>query len=329
MEKDLLISIIVPVYNAEKYLERCVESILKQTYTTFEIILINDGSTDSSKAICENYSKQDDRIRIITKNNTGVADTRNIGLSVARGEYIAFVDSDDYIDENMLQRMIEKAVANDSDIVMCGYNIVSNGVIASAKMDYDESYANYQQIKDSLLYLYYTDKHVGLYSLCNKLIKKDVYLNEVVFDISLKRGEDAWFLFQCLKRCNRVDYISETYYYYCQNDVSIMHTLYEDQYEKWVSMRKRLLDENKDLKFDIDYALFYREFLYKVSTYCRDLAKIKKYDVIMDIINDEFYLNALNYSTGFPKHLQIIQGVTKRRWSRMVCLLYRIWTIKN
>lgn len=113
------ISIIVPVYNVERYIERCVESICQQTYTNTEIILVDDGSTDSSGKICDEIAVKDPRIRVIHQQNSGLSAARNAGLAVAKGEYIAFVDSDDYIAQEMYSVMIENMEKYDLDIIGC------------------------------------------------------------------------------------------------------------------------------------------------------------------------------------------------------------------
>lgn len=115
------ISIVVPIYNAEKYLERCIQSILVQTYSDFEVLLINDGSKDNSIKICQQYEKKDNRIKVIDKKNEGVSQTRNQGIKIARGKYIQFIDSDDFIEPNMLEEMLEKAEKEEVDVCICGF----------------------------------------------------------------------------------------------------------------------------------------------------------------------------------------------------------------
>ena len=115
-----MISIIIPVYNSDKYLKRCINSILKQTFIDLEIILVDDGSTDNSLKICEAYQKQDDRIRVIHKENGGSTSARKAGVQIARGEYIAFVDSDDWIEEIFFERLYDEAKIHKTDIVASG-----------------------------------------------------------------------------------------------------------------------------------------------------------------------------------------------------------------
>ena len=115
------ISVIVPIYNTEKYLARCIESILCQTYTNLEIILVDDGSTDKSGDICDFYARKDNRVKVVHKENGGAAAARNFALNMVTGQYIGFVDSDDYTDIEMYQKLYEKAKQENADIVVCGY----------------------------------------------------------------------------------------------------------------------------------------------------------------------------------------------------------------
>ena len=114
-----LISVIVPVYNTEKYLDRCIQSVLAQTYTNWELLLIDDGSTDSSGTICDQYAAEDNRIRVFHKENGGVSSARNLGLDNAKGEWITFVDSDDWVEPSMLKELLAIALDNDADYVYC------------------------------------------------------------------------------------------------------------------------------------------------------------------------------------------------------------------
>ena len=121
---EQLVSIIVPVYNAEKYLKRCVDSILVQDYSNIELILMDDGSTDASGTICDDYAKQDGRVRVVHKENTGVSDTRNRALDLAEGVYVQFLDSDDWIEPETLEKTLEAGLREEADLVMFGFRWV-------------------------------------------------------------------------------------------------------------------------------------------------------------------------------------------------------------
>ena len=121
------ISIIVPVYNAEKYLHRCVDSILAQTFTDFELLLINDGSKDNSGKICDEYAAKDPRVRVFHKENGGVSSARNMGLDNAKGEWVTFVDSDDWLVHNIYEKMLHKLVEENADLCLCDINMYWGG----------------------------------------------------------------------------------------------------------------------------------------------------------------------------------------------------------
>ena len=124
MEKDK-ISVIIPVYNTELYLRRCLESVINQTYTNLQIIIIDDGSTDNSLKICTEYAQNDNRLIVYSQNNSGVSAARNKGLDMATGDYIAFVDSDDFIENDMFAKLLNTMVNNEADIIVCGIKFYS------------------------------------------------------------------------------------------------------------------------------------------------------------------------------------------------------------
>ena len=123
-----MVSIIIPAYNAEKYIEQCIDSIISQTYKNIEVIIVNDGSTDNTLAICEKYAKEDKRIKIVKKKNEGVSKARNDGIKIATGKYIMFIDSDDYIDDDYIEIMHKNIVEKKADLVVSNYTRDKNGV---------------------------------------------------------------------------------------------------------------------------------------------------------------------------------------------------------
>ena len=140
-----MISVIVPVYKVEKYLRQCIESIQRQTYSDLEIILVDDGSPDGCPAICDEYARNDKRIKVLHQENGGLSVARNVGLDIAKGEYIAFVDSDDYIKENMYEMLYNKIVMEDADLIICSYDKVDEN---NNKID------NYSPLQDEVLESY-------------------------------------------------------------------------------------------------------------------------------------------------------------------------------
>lgn len=141
-----MISIIIPIYNVEKYLNKCIDSILNQTYSDLEIILVDDGSTDKSSEICEYYKEIDNRIRVIHKKNGGLSEARNVGIDIAKGEYIAFLDSDDWADENLYKRLYQLSQKYSSDISMCSFKWVQNEKEVLNKIDEEIVYSNLEAL---------------------------------------------------------------------------------------------------------------------------------------------------------------------------------------
>lgn len=203
------ISIIIPVYNAEKYLSRCIESIISQSYENLEIILINDGSTDNSLEICDFYENQDKRIKVISIDNQGVSYARNIGIDYSTSKYIMFVDSDDWIDNKLLEKMSQ-------------YIKLSDLIVAGLEVFYPENTVLYQIKKEELVSLedfledfnfYYRSTIIN--SPCAKIYKKDL-LKEIRFDTCLRLGEDFDFNLKYLELCKSISVVSgPTYKYDC------------------------------------------------------------------------------------------------------------------
>lgn len=211
------ISVIVPVYKVEQYIHRCIDSILSQSFTDFELILVNDGSPDNCGKICDEYAQKDSRVRVFHKTNGGVSSARNLGLDNARGEWIAFLDSDDSFEINHLQNYIE-VVEIDSDIVIMGRKIKDEegsyrGELLPNDMD-SKQYSN--GMKGVVQELF--PKFNLLYTVWNALYRKNILLKyNIHFNSNVSWGEDTLFSFQYLIRCNRIQTIAKSSYHYLKN----------------------------------------------------------------------------------------------------------------
>jgi glycosyltransferase involved in cell wall biosynthesis len=210
------VSIIVPVYNAEKVLSHCIDSILNQSYKDFEVILINDGSRDGSIEILREYEKLDSRVMVIDNENNGVSETRNIGMIQAVGEYIQFVDSDDFIERDMLEKTIALMEKESSDIVMTGIFLDiegKNGVDTSIQTFEGNISKDKKNIAQNVL-----ERLNGTYinSPVNKLYKRSLIIeNNISMNQNIDLGEDLIFNLDYLKYCNCVVFAKESYYHYC------------------------------------------------------------------------------------------------------------------
>ena len=290
-----MISVIVPIYKAEKYLHRCIDSILTQSYTDFELLLIDDGSPDNSGAICEEYALRDSRVRVFHKENGGVSSARNLGLDKAQGEWISFVDSDDWIDNNHLECLIIGGIT-DNDFIFGGIKLCAS----SKSIKFVEKKYEYKSLIDFIN----CNKGYRLNSPCGHLYKRTILKNNGIrFDVGIRFGEDAIFNLRYLCFCNSVRTISSCGYNYWDYDISndapskyklsideVYYTL-----NKMLSLNKLLGQKNGgNVSSEADYAMMLgmislenRCDIYKGKdfyTMCYNWGLVKNYE---DFYNNE------------------------------------------
>lgn len=234
-----LISIIVPIYNVEFYLEKCLDSIINQTYREIEIILINDGSSDDSKAICEKYESIDNRIRLINSVNKGVSSARNTGLEVSNGKYILFIDPDDWMEENMIEKLYTNLVKTNSDISVCNYYEVNNG----------NKYSNnllIERVFDTEKFLYYSlDERYFRGYLWNKLYCRHVIFcdnNHIKFDKNIHMCEDLLFNYKVALNSSKICYTDDKLYNYLQRENSALSSQFNMKEASRLLIFKELID---------------------------------------------------------------------------------------
>ena len=216
-----LISVIVPVYKAEKYLDACVSSIRSQSYTNLEIILVNDGSPDGCGDMCDAFALRDDRVRVIHKSNGGVASALNAGLGIANGEFVAFVGSDDTVDADMYMHLHTRIEETGADICVCGYKRIYDGYSRIVRVPYERKVEPPEVWE---LFISNTRIYLELFvTPCNKLIRSDILsINgnepDILFPEGLKNTEDGWFVADCIKAAkNGVVFDASAPYNYFQN----------------------------------------------------------------------------------------------------------------
>ena len=217
-----LISVIVPVYNTEKYLCKCVQSIQQQTYHNLEIILVDDGSTDGSGKLCDELAEQDERIHVIHQKNQGLSSARNSGIEVAKGEYLGFIDSDDYIYCDMYRVLHQILTENNADIAVAGIR-VTRELEFFKNIKYTNFHRNDYYGERALLQLF--ENYTNAVSACNKLYKKKMFQN-IVYPIG-KKHEDEYITYRLLYVSNKVIFIDEEMYAYVQREGSIVHSMNE------------------------------------------------------------------------------------------------------
>lgn len=293
-----IISVIVPIYKVEEYLERCINSILNQTYKHLEIILVNDGSPDKCPNICEEYAKKDDRIKVIHKENGGLSDARNYGLNIAIGKYISFVDSDDYIEKNMYQDMINELRKNNADIISCAINNVYSDRSVSSDIE-ERVYDTESALKDLIL-----GRNLNQ-TVWNKLYKKDV-INGILFEKG-KINEDDFWTYQVFSNSKKIITLNKALYNYIHRESSIMGQGYseknlnglEARYNQYKFIEKNYPKLSLIAKKSV---FFYAIFLYQKLL-------ISKHDINNSYRCIQEYLKEINFNDKERKQLTIKEKI--------------------
>lgn len=219
--REVTVSIIIPIYNVELYLERCIKSVIQQSYKKLEIILVNDGSQDNSAQICDRYAKMDERIVVLHKKNGGLSDARNCGLSNAKGEYITFLDSDDYLNTEYINYLVQLLEKNNAELSMCGYQKV-----------YDTPKSKNESV-DKINAEEIISGETALERFCYQKIQQEawakLYKKELFSDIKFPVGklyEDYGTIYKIFYKCKKIAIGNEKLYYYYQRANSIMNTAF-------------------------------------------------------------------------------------------------------
>lgn len=255
----MLISIVVPVYNAEKYIVKCMDSLINQTYGNIEIIVINDGSKDRTKNILDKYALNDKRIKIIHKENTGVSDTRNIGINISTGEYVCFVDADDWLDSDYIEEVVKNLKCNYPDMLL-------NGIIEERgnKVYYSDKHESII-FNNSISFL----EQLFLYNYMNwgpvATFYSNKYIKKVQFPVDILFGEDLYFKYSIAKIMEgKIMYVPMFKYHYVRNDNSATKSysivkMYDD-----VKVMKYIIDNENNFLGDIVY---YRYCVHRMLSY--------------------------------------------------------------
>ena len=240
------VSFVVPVYNVKKYLRKCVDSLTGQTYQNIEVILVDDGSSDGSSLLCDELAQNDQRIVVIHKPNTGVSDTRNVGINKSTGDYVAFVDSDDFVSPKFVEYMLNAAEQNNLDMVACGFKRVheknKKDVFKYIKHKPVEVFSSEQYMLDL-----FTGNILAKCIAGGKMYRKNKLVGKFM-DTELTQGEDVMFNYDVLKDIDSVGFIKEPLYGYLCRDDSAVKSRYAVR--RFVFMHKldKILDETQDEK---------------------------------------------------------------------------------
>lgn len=258
---DVKVSVIVPVYNTEKYLKRCIDSILCQTLVEIEIIIVDDGSTDRSASICDEYSSIDERILVIHKSNEGVSAARNDALDVAKGEYVGFVDSDDIISPQMYEILYTNAIKYGGDISVCGMLERFDGNIDIEAIDGE--FALFNNAKDAIANVLIPGSKLTN-SCCNKIIDRNL-INERHFKKCVA-GEDVDFLMCCFFDCRKVIYDNHVGYWYIHHSASASIGAFDSRKMSIINVVDNVYDEVMKRYPDLENAARAYKLMWYIAT---------------------------------------------------------------
>lgn len=324
------VSVIIPCYGVEKYLGRCMDSVLKQTLSDIEIILVDDGSKDKVPEMCDEYARQDDRIKVIHKANGGLGYARNSGLEIATGEYVAFLDSDDYVDLAIYESLYNEVEKENADAVFCGFNLEGDKGHWTKSNEIDTN----QIFQGKGVTRFMLDMVANAPEEPNERryymsVWRAIYRRSIIIDNNIKfpserevASEDIPFQVDFLKLSQKIAYIPDNLYYYCNNSTSLTATYKKEKYDRFKYLRSVLIEK---LKF-VDGSLVRcdRFFIGYTRTQLHHLmlsSESNKTEQIRCIVNDPIWCEIVkNYPIDNFKRmdLRLMYWMILHKHSRML-----------
>lgn len=326
------VSIIVPVYKAEDYLSRCIDSILNQSHLNIELILVNDGSPDNSGSICDNYAEKDDRVIVIHQKNMGVSMARNAGIDMATGEYLQFVDSDDYLDPHMTEQLVGGINTTHSDLVICGVNMVTDpNRFEDTVVRYSIPLKTYN-VRDLLESLFIEYPLIIICGPWNKLFRtKIIKENKIKFDPNLSLGEDTVFNTEVLRRCRHVYGFPGCSYNYIRVNNDSLFSKYNPEIfgiHKIVYSKVRALYEqyncsqNSKNRFEQEYLHLILGCIYHLFEHGKESTLKEKMAKVGQITSDSQTQTSISVSNESTLKIILVRYLIKHRHNRLIILLY-------
>lgn len=290
-----LVSIIIPVYNVEKYLDRCIQSVFQQSYKKLEIILIDDGSPDSCPRLCDIYGKNDKRVKVLHKKNEGLGLARNSGLALATGKYVLFIDSDDYLSEKMVEKLVYQAELMNADIVYCGYFYETSNHKWIEVRDFEKEQTFKGNDIDAVSLAFITNQN-KLKVRLQRTVWHALYSKALIDDEDIRfpserqiPSEDLIFQSRISKFANIISFIPDCLYYYCLNNNSITMNFKKDRYLKLVNEKNELLRiySNKGVDRYINnlYFVSIKSYFYNLIEQ-KNIAFSEKNKIIKEVVID-------------------------------------------
>lgn len=300
-----MISVIIPVFNAREYLRRCLDSVLGQSYKDLEVILVDDGSTDKSGILCDEYAGLDRRVKVFHQAKAGVSSARNKGISMVSGEYLTFADADDYIHPDMYLKLLELMEKTQADIVVCNYFSTKNKIPKLYDHGFGNSVIQGEDIINRYISAFYTGIAMGFNMVWNKLFRSSIIQgNHVTFDTSRKRGEDWQFILLVAYNARKIAFTVETFYYYTSNPDSITHTFERNRLAaSEFNIGKALELNERWFHLDIDYHVFFRNTITHAVIVMSDafiLQRGDKWKIFDEFYHSDYFHGLIRYDLLAP-----------------------------
>jgi len=329
------VSVIVPAYNAESFIENCVQSILSQTYTDFELILVNDGSKDSTSTICHRLAEQDSRITVIDQENGGSSSAKNTGMDAAKGNYIEFVDADDTLDASYMEQLLRGMAEDEADLCV--------GNVAFMVMDQGEQVLSRPSpklhegmftLKEYLSYYKEYMPHAVVGAPWNKLFRREIIeKHNLRFDETTRNNEDTWFNLAYLRYCNKIFVSASPFYHYINHQngsasrryIDNIIEIYTETYRRSTAFLKEAEMYDCNEQFCKSYFIgLCIGALNGIALKATQYTKREKLEKMRDIVNRPEVRDALKGLKGLDKKKRMIAFLMRRRWVRFMYSAFRL-----
>ncbi|MBE5956716.1 MAG: glycosyltransferase family 2 protein [Lachnospiraceae bacterium] len=323
MRLNMLVSVVIPIYSVADYLPTCIESVLKQTYSETEIILVDDGSPDNCPTMCDAWAQKDSRIKVIHKKNGGLSDARNAGIENATGDYILFLDGDDYWDDvNALEKLIQRVSLTNADVLNFSFKkyYEDTGDKTSYFHDISDMPLDLQKKKEQLAYL--AEKNLYLSSACTKMIRRALFNDNLLFEVGVY-SEDVEWSARLIQVAKSMDFICSNFYCYRQRKDSISHTINDKKSKdlcnhiiKCIEMANAASEEDKRLMLQYaayQYGTYYIVQAQAINEQSECIEKLSNFNSILSNHENSRKLAILHFGTALLGY---------RRFCKLIRFLY-------
>lgn len=321
--EDKKVSVVVPIYNVEDYLDKCVESIVNQTYKNLEIILVDDGAKDNSGYLCDQWAKKDDRVKVVHKENGGLSSARNAGMDVATGEYIMFEDSDDWLELELIEKCVDRITKDSSQLVIFGYKKVDEQGNNLGEFTFGNNTISKEEMAEQL---FHRIVEMSFGYAWNKLYDFDILKKSGLRnDSSIIDREDLVFNMQMLSYWDSISYLEFAGYNYLQRSTSLLHNSNLTRLKNIKPFCEKMHDikfgnsESERKVYNMNVLHYLSDCIIKNVLWNDDLSKVEKINWMKDIIKDCPHKEALYDDSDNPRHLRTLYKTISTENAKYFC----------